>query len=169
MNWDAFGAISEFLGAVAVLLTLIYLAMQMRHSAKAVAAQTYESIMSGYNELNLARATDPELARLFNRGLMSPVEIEEKEIPQLDAFLTCFAVNYFKIYKLYEKGVIEKQEIRQYASEACWMFESVGGSVFLERNPNWKPLLRILRAYRLDASESEAVATASVTKAESDA
>jgi len=32
MNWEAVGAISEFLGAVAVLATLLYLAVQVRHS-----------------------------------------------------------------------------------------------------------------------------------------
>ena len=32
MNWDALGAISEFLGALAVLATLLYLAVQVRHS-----------------------------------------------------------------------------------------------------------------------------------------
>ena len=32
MNWDAIGAIAELLGSFAVLATLIYLALQVRHS-----------------------------------------------------------------------------------------------------------------------------------------
>lgn len=32
MNWDAIGAIGELVGSLAVLLTLIYLAIQVRHS-----------------------------------------------------------------------------------------------------------------------------------------
>ena len=32
MNWDAIGAVGEIVGAIAVVLTLIYLAVQVRHS-----------------------------------------------------------------------------------------------------------------------------------------
>jgi len=32
MNWEAIGAIAEFLGAIAVLATLVYLTVQVRHS-----------------------------------------------------------------------------------------------------------------------------------------
>ena len=32
MNWEAIGAVGELLGSLAVLLTLIYLALQVRHS-----------------------------------------------------------------------------------------------------------------------------------------
>lgn len=31
MNWDAIGAVGEVLGAVAVIATLAYLAVQVRH------------------------------------------------------------------------------------------------------------------------------------------
>ncbi len=36
MNWDALGAIGELIGAVAVLLTLIYLAIQSRQNNELV-------------------------------------------------------------------------------------------------------------------------------------
>lgn len=32
MNWEAIGAIGELIGALAVVLTLVYLAVQVRHS-----------------------------------------------------------------------------------------------------------------------------------------
>ena len=34
MNWDAIGALGEVAGAVAVVLTLVYLAKQIHHSNK---------------------------------------------------------------------------------------------------------------------------------------
>ena len=36
MNWDAISAVAEVIGARAVVLTPIYLAMQMKHSTLAV-------------------------------------------------------------------------------------------------------------------------------------
>ena len=37
MNWEAIGAIGEIVGAVAVVLTLAYLAIQVRHAKEAAA------------------------------------------------------------------------------------------------------------------------------------
>jgi len=36
MNWDAIGAAGELVGAVAVLITVIYLAIQIRHTRDAL-------------------------------------------------------------------------------------------------------------------------------------
>ena len=39
MNWDAIGAVGETVGACAVLVTLIYLAIQVRHTRRAQQAE----------------------------------------------------------------------------------------------------------------------------------
>jgi len=44
MNWDAIGAIGEMIGAVAVVITLVYLAIQVRQDTKSVRASTYQSV-----------------------------------------------------------------------------------------------------------------------------
>ncbi|MGK0260854.1 MAG: hypothetical protein ACI96M_004308, partial [Candidatus Azotimanducaceae bacterium] len=36
MNWEAIGAVGEIIGAIAVLATLVYLAMQMRQNTQAM-------------------------------------------------------------------------------------------------------------------------------------
>ena len=36
MNWEAIGAVGETVGALAVLITLIILVVQIRHSARAM-------------------------------------------------------------------------------------------------------------------------------------
>ena len=38
MNWEAIGAVGETVGALAVLLTLVYLAMQIRQNTRSVQA-----------------------------------------------------------------------------------------------------------------------------------
>ena len=44
MNWDAVGAIGEIVSAIAVLGTLIYLAMQIRQSSDTQRAQTHQQL-----------------------------------------------------------------------------------------------------------------------------
>jgi ABC-type molybdate transport system permease subunit len=43
MNWEAIGVAGEIIGAIAVLATLIYLAVQVRESSKAKRLQTVQS------------------------------------------------------------------------------------------------------------------------------
>jgi hypothetical protein len=44
MNWEAIAAVGELLGASAVLITLIYLAVQIRQNTAAVATSIYERV-----------------------------------------------------------------------------------------------------------------------------
>ena len=44
MNWEALGAIGEIVGAVGIIITLVYLAVQIRSSARAAEAQVHASL-----------------------------------------------------------------------------------------------------------------------------
>ena len=68
MTLQQMAQIGEFLGGLSVLLTLIYLAIQIRGNTKAVrsagAQQTHDSMIQGYRQL----AGDRELNRVFRIG-----------------------------------------------------------------------------------------------------
>ncbi len=44
MNWDAVGAIAELVGATAVVLTLVYLSIQLRQNTRAVEHATERGV-----------------------------------------------------------------------------------------------------------------------------
>jgi hypothetical protein len=44
MNWDAIGAIAETLSAIAVVATLIYLALQIRQNTQVIGSSTRHAI-----------------------------------------------------------------------------------------------------------------------------
>ena len=50
MNWDAIGAIGEVVGALAVVLTLGYLAIQIRLSSKSSRQQSYHDLVTGRSD-----------------------------------------------------------------------------------------------------------------------
>lgn len=67
MNWDSISAIGEVVGALGVILSLIYLARQIR-------AQNRESRTAAIHELNeafrnaITSFQNPDLAEVFSRG-----------------------------------------------------------------------------------------------------
>ena len=67
MNWDAIGAIGELLGSVGVLITLVYLAVQIRQNTDSLSenrkfakAQIYQARADAVNYMN-AEFNDPEV------------------------------------------------------------------------------------------------------------
>jgi hypothetical protein len=64
MNWEALGAIGDTLGAVAVFVTLGYLAVQVKHAAQEARRTLSQNRMDNLREIN-ALATDKHVNRLL--------------------------------------------------------------------------------------------------------
>ena len=79
MNWDAIGAMGEILGAAAVVLTLFYLARQVRTQNRASEIDAYEGIMNEFNEMNRLIASDKALYRLFIDGMNRPDALDDDQ------------------------------------------------------------------------------------------
>ena len=87
-NWDAVGAIGEIIGAIAVIATLGYLAVQIRQSRKATIASTSQAITRSQNELNVAAMTDPGLSDVITRGLRDYRQLDRVEKRQFNTYYT---------------------------------------------------------------------------------
>ena len=68
MNWEAIGAIGEILGAVGVILTLIYLATQLSQNTKAMRSTTYEGWANSSSSVNDFIAQNPSVFVKINSG-----------------------------------------------------------------------------------------------------
>ena len=79
MNWDAIGAISEGLGALAVFVTLLYLAVQIRDARTEVARSARQNRSHAARELTLALALDERIGQILAKahanlgGQLNPV------------------------------------------------------------------------------------------------
>ena len=65
MNWEAISAISEAGGVLAVIVTLGYLAVQIRYARMAVTDENRLARSEGVRGMLLAMAHDPNLAKLW--------------------------------------------------------------------------------------------------------
>ena len=69
MNWEAIGALGEIVGALAVVLTLAYLAIQVRHAKEAAADTNRLERSKGVRDMMLASAADSGLRENLTKGL----------------------------------------------------------------------------------------------------
>ena len=65
MNWGAISAIAELIGSGAMLITLIYLALQVRQGNLAKDRETYRAFATEIDRVLFAPMTDPETVVLL--------------------------------------------------------------------------------------------------------
>lgn len=80
------GALGEFVGSIAVVVTLAYLAVQVRLNSISTRSATNAAVAGQFVELNLVMASNPELAKAMAVDLRHPETSSLENIVQLLAF-----------------------------------------------------------------------------------
>ncbi len=73
------GALGELLGSVAVLVTLVYLAMQTRLNTRATQTASWNSINALLSELDLTEATDSALSKFIVAAELDPQSVSAED------------------------------------------------------------------------------------------
>jgi hypothetical protein len=71
MNWEAVGAIGEIIGAIAVILTLLYLARQIKDSARAARSAAVTDATTAMQAFYLELGSNSQASESFLNGLRS--------------------------------------------------------------------------------------------------
>ena len=79
MNWEAISAVGETLGATAVLVTLIYLAVQVKHVRNQNESNALNHIIDTLNGFAGRIAESESLAAVITRGRASYSSLSEEE------------------------------------------------------------------------------------------
>jgi hypothetical protein len=79
MDWNAIGAIGEVLGALGVIVTLGYLAMQIRQNTRSMRSQTYGQALDRVTTLQGRLSESGELADILLRGVARSESLTPEE------------------------------------------------------------------------------------------
>ena len=87
MNWEAIGAVAELLGSLAVIVTLVFLAAQLRSNSAMIRNSVLQNQAMSMSEWARHLANDPELYDIYRRGLRDDSELTKEERGRLDLVL----------------------------------------------------------------------------------
>ena len=94
VNWDAVGAIGEVVGALAVVLTLIYLSIQTRQNTKAVRHASARGVQEDANAWRFRIVESPEVSELFRTGLRDPESLSANDKYRFRMFLDALVFHW---------------------------------------------------------------------------
>ena len=92
MNWDAIIAITEIVGVIAVIASLIYVAVQIKQNSSIARAHIVHDTSESYTKFFELLANDGELADIFRRATDGE-NLHETEIIRYSALLDVYFAN----------------------------------------------------------------------------
>ena len=107
MNWQAIGTVAEIVSALAVVVTLAYLAVQIRDSARASRAAAVTDATTGmqawYQELGSSAAS----AKLFLDGMKNPSGLSTHELFQFVMLVHAAFLGFQRSFFLSRAGTLD--------------------------------------------------------------
>ena len=113
MNWDAIAAGGEVLAAVAVIVSVLYLAQQIRQNTVASVAAVNQGISDSFQGLNELVAGSPDLADILVRGAES---LDQLSMPEALRFGSTM-INGFNILEHQHRQLVVSGRFDQKESD----------------------------------------------------
>jgi hypothetical protein len=103
MNWEAISAIGQIVGAVGVIISVIYLALQVRSNARQTRLASMRSMSDAFNQWLYGLAGNPQIGDLYYRGMRDLQSIEGADLPRFSALMD-------SLFRIYEDMYYQKLE-----------------------------------------------------------
>ena len=106
MNWEAAGAIGEIVGAVAVVISVLYLALQVRQNTKVVQGSTIQGITETMQREN---RWSSDMAEVVTKAIESPDSMSSVEAFRMGEWLTAAMSARQNEFLQYQRGLIDQE------------------------------------------------------------
>jgi len=102
------GNYGEFVGAIAVVITLGYLAVQIRQNSESLSANAYQEMTKAANEWGNLFIDRPAVATLFRRGIDDYFSLDPDERIQFNQIVSTLFRNFAVALDLTDRGLVPR-------------------------------------------------------------
>jgi hypothetical protein len=120
------------LAVVAVTITVVYLAIQMRENTRATRSQTYQLATSALAEMAGIIGSDKELARVFRIGMTAPDKLDEDETVQFGYLGISLFRRFENVFFQYQSGMIDDDFWNGHRDNILWVLSPAGHASLVE-------------------------------------
>jgi len=126
MNWEALGATAELFGALGVIATLGYLAVQIRQNTAVVRTSSFQELMKGMSNFTGSISQNPEVADIYLRGMANYEDLCKTEKIRFHALMTEPFTNAQVSYQLHNRGLIDEKLYAGYMASFSGLLRAPG-------------------------------------------
>src|SRR5947207_11977893 len=114
MSWEMISAVGQMLGAVGVIISMVYLAAQIRNQNKESRRAAMNVLTTHWSDLNRSLVDDPDFAALWLRALQSFDQLDSTPKLRFGAHLGRFLRFADSLYLGVLDGTLDKRLWRGY-------------------------------------------------------
>lgn len=135
MNWEIIGATGDWAGALAVVVSLIYLAGQVRLSNKQTKSAARYSFLDAYGQLHASLIESMAATSVFRRGLSGEALDQDEEF-QFVFILGQWINTWSVMFELHGEGQLPDGQWFIARADLLSTLSTVGGREYWERLGN---------------------------------
>lgn len=109
MNWEMIGTVAEIVGASTVVVSIIYLSLQIRQHNRTTQAATSLDGHRIIAEWHRGVSQAPGLALVFFRGMEDPDSLSEDEKARFNILIAELYIVFDGLYRQYELGFLTEE------------------------------------------------------------
>ncbi len=110
MTLQDLGSIGEFVAAIATLVTLVYLALQIRHNTRSVRTSAFQEASRDLAESIDHISRDPELCRIYLAGAKDFESLSREERLRFSIYFTGVMRRYENLLHQTREGMIDRAD-----------------------------------------------------------
>jgi hypothetical protein len=154
MSWDAVSAVGEAVSAIAVVVSLLYLAVQVRQTNQQAQASAESDWMTGWN-LQVTGLAHPQIVSIVRSGLSDFASLQSDEKVIFQEQMAALTNQWVLGRNLYTRGLLPTELYRGATSVLVSFYSTPGGLAMLEQTaPSIPRADELLEAARRGSTKS---------------
>lgn len=109
MNWEAIGAVGELMGALGVVISLVFVGLQLRKNTQVIIDTNVESATERLITVSQLIASDADLARIYGVGLKSLDDLSFEDRVRFSSLLYSIFADCWDQHAKYQNGAIDER------------------------------------------------------------
>ena len=140
MNWDALSAIAEILGVIAVVVSLLYLAFQVRQNTIQLKQDNLLKNVRGTLDTNWYYHRDPVAFDVFRKGVKGFDDLSPQEQAHFHSILVDLAFYLQMVWNLAQHGLVDASAVKVNERFLGAILITPGGQEWFEYAKSTQPM-----------------------------
>ena len=127
MNWEALSAIADIVGVVLLLVSLVYLAMQIRQSNEMALAESERELLENWANAVAGTSVDDRTTDIFHRGMEDFHSLSNVEKTRFSVVMQRIVNTYISALRMDSKSLVGSEEVAIFGDICLAMILTPGG------------------------------------------
>ena len=137
MKLKNYALMAEIVGAVGIVLSLVFVGIQIKDNSDILAAQSVFDLRESNSLMVRDLITNRDLLEVITRGHLDYESLTDEEIPRYTLWVGEVLTRRMTAWKYAEEGLLEAEEIEAWQNHTCQFLALPGPSRIWEKGGAW--------------------------------